>query len=79
MALSFTGNLEGGASGVVGCGRADAMRVRVRRDNRYEFAQWFYVRLTGAGGERCVMTVEDGNDCADRAGWRDYRAVESYD
>ncbi len=58
---------------------AVGQRLRVRGDNRSEFAQWFYFRLTGARGERCVMTFENANDCAYPAGWRDYRAVASYD
>ncbi|KGV81196.1 zinc carboxypeptidase family protein [Burkholderia pseudomallei MSHR4375] len=79
MTLSITSNFDAGAIDVVSCERADAIRLRVRGDNRSEFAQWFYFRLTGARGERCVMTFENANDCAYPAGWRDYRAVASYD
>ncbi|MEK7961087.1 M14-type cytosolic carboxypeptidase, partial [Burkholderia contaminans] len=54
-------------------------RLRVRGDTRSEFAQWFYYRLTGARGQRCVMTFENAAECAYPSGWRNYSAVASYD
>ncbi|KVD98505.1 M14-type cytosolic carboxypeptidase [Burkholderia anthina] len=79
MALSITSNFDAGAIDVVSCDSPDAIRLRVRGDNRSEFAQWFYYRLTGARGERCVMTFENAAECAYPSGWRNYHAVASYD
>jgi murein tripeptide amidase MpaA len=79
MTLSITSNFDAGAIDVLSCERADDIRLRVRRDNQAEFAQWFYFRLTGARDERCVMTFENASACAFPDGWRDYRAVASYD
>jgi murein tripeptide amidase MpaA len=61
------------------CEQADNIRLRVRPDSHADFAQWFYFRLSGARGERCVMTFENAADCAFAEGWRDYQAVASYD
>jgi len=79
MTLSITSNFDAGAIDVLSCERADDIRLRVRKDSQAEFAQWFYFRLTGARGERCVMTFENASACAFPDGWRDYRAVASYD
>ena len=79
MTLSITSNFDAGAIEVLSCERADDIRLRVRKDNRAEFAQWFYFRLTGARGERCVMTFGNASACAFPDGWRDYQAVASYD
>lgn len=79
MTLSITSNFDAGAIEVVSCTDAANIRLRVRPDNQSEFAQWFYFRLSGARGERCVMTFENASACAFAEGWRDYQAVASYD
>ncbi len=79
MTLSITSQFDAGAIEVLSCERADDIRLRVRSDNQSEFAQWFYFRLSGARGERCVMTFENAAACAFPEGWRDYQAVASYD
>ncbi|WP_118182025.1 M14 family metallopeptidase [Paraburkholderia phosphatilytica] len=79
MTLSITSNFDAGAIEVVACESADAIRLRVRRDSHAEFAQWFYFRLSGARGERCVMTFENASECAFAEGWKDYEAMASYD
>jgi murein tripeptide amidase MpaA len=79
MSLSITSNFDAGAIDVVSCEHAADIRLRVRRDNRADFAQWFYFRLSGARSERCVMTFENAAQCAFAQGWHGYRAVASYD
>ena len=79
MTLSITSNFDAGAIEVLSCEQADNIRLRVRRDSHADFAQWFYFRLSGAQGERCVMTFENAADCAFAEGWRDYQAAASYD
>src|ERR1700754_1937581 len=79
MTLSITSNFDAGAIEVLSCEHADDIRLRVRRDSHAEFAQWFYFRLSGARGERCVMKFENAGDCAFAEGWRNYHAMASYD
>ena len=79
MTLSITSNFDAGAIDVVSCAQAGDIRLRVRPDSHADFAQWFYFRVSGARGERCVMTFENAADCAFAAGWRDYHAAASYD
>ncbi|MDR3098575.1 MAG: hypothetical protein LBV73_16065, partial [Paraburkholderia sp.] len=79
MTISISSQFDAGAIEVLSCEQADNIRLRVRADNQSDFAQWFYFRLTGGRGERCVMTFENGSACAFPEGWRNYQAVASYD
>lgn len=79
MTLSISTQFDAGAIDVVSCERPEEIRLRIRGDNQSEFAQWFYFRLSGARGERCVMRFENAHESAYPAGWRGYRAAASYD
>src|ERR1700761_7243296 len=79
MTLSITSNFDAGAIEVLSCEQPGDIRLRVRPDSHADFAQWFYFRLTGGRGERCVMTFENAADCAFAEGWRNYQACASYD
>ncbi|WP_206953020.1 M14 family metallopeptidase [Trinickia acidisoli] len=79
MNISITSNFDAGAIDVVSCEQADDIRLRIRRDSHADFAQWFYFRLSGARGQRCVMTFDNAAQCAFAQGWRGYRAMASYD
>ena len=71
MSLSITANFDAGAVDVLSCEHAGDIRLRVRRDSHADFAQWFYFRLSGARGARCVMTFENASECAFAEGWRE--------
>ena len=79
MSLSITSNFDAGAIEVVSCEQAEDIRLRFRPDNRADLTQWFYFRLSGARGERCVMRLENAAQCVFAQGWHGYRAVASYD
>jgi murein tripeptide amidase MpaA len=53
--------------------------LRIRKDAKAEFRQWFHFRLSGARGRVCVMRVENAGACTYPDGWKDYRAAASYD
>ncbi|MDR5854778.1 M14-type cytosolic carboxypeptidase [Caballeronia sp. LZ050] len=79
MSISITSNFDAGAIDVIDASNPANVRLRVRPDTKADFAQWFYFRVSGARGERLVMTFENAAQCAFADGWRDYRAVASYD
>jgi len=53
--------------------------LRIRKDTHAEFRQWFHYRLSGARELRCSMRLENAGACTYPDGWKDYRAVASYD
>jgi murein tripeptide amidase MpaA len=79
MNLSITSRFDAGAIEVVSCEHADSIRLKIRPDSHAAFAQWFYFRLTGGAGQACHITFENAAEAAFADGWRDYRAVASYD
>ncbi|CAN7400584.1 M14-type cytosolic carboxypeptidase [Caballeronia sp. dw_19] len=79
MSISITSQFDAGAIDVVSAEDPAAIRLRVRPDSHADFAQWFYFRVSGVRDEPLTMTFENAADCAFADGWRDYRAVASYD
>jgi murein tripeptide amidase MpaA len=53
--------------------------VRIRKDSHADFTQWFHFRLSGARGLACTVRFENAGACTYPDGWKDYRAVASYD
>src|SRR5690606_31538507 len=41
--------------------------------------QWFHFRVSGARGRACSLRFENAGACTYPDGWKDYRAVASYD
>jgi murein tripeptide amidase MpaA len=79
MSISITSQFDAGAIDVVSADDPAALRLRVRPDSHADFAQWFYFRVSGVRDEPLTMTFENAADCAFADGWREYRAVASYD
>jgi murein tripeptide amidase MpaA len=79
MSISITSQFDAGAIDVVSAADPADIRLRIRPDSHADFAQWFYFRLSGVRDEPLTMTFENAADCAFADGWRDYRAVASYD
>jgi len=48
-------------------------------DNQSDFYQWFYFRLTGAGGKPVQLRLLNCAGAAYPLGWQNYRACLSYD
>jgi murein tripeptide amidase MpaA len=53
--------------------------LRIRKDSHADFRQWFHFRLSGARGLACTLSFENAGACTYPEGWKDYRAVASYD
>lgn len=77
--LRISAAFDGGNIEVDGIDGADDIRLRIRDDNASNFKQWFYFRLTGAAGQACRLRIINAGEVSYKAGFRDYRAVASYD
>ena len=51
----------------------------IRSDNQSEFYQWFYFRAAGVRDLDCRYVIANAGGAAYQKGWREYRAVASYD
>lgn len=54
-------------------------QLRIAKDNRSDFYQWFHFRVAGAAGRELVLKIGDLNASAYPEGWIDYRACVSED
>ena len=55
------------------------IQLMINPDGAADFAQWFYFRVSGAANTQCRMVIENAHQCSYVAGWKNYRAVASYD
>ncbi len=55
------------------------IQLTIRKDNKSDFYQWFYFRLSGARGVECTLEILNGARAAYPDGFRDYRVAYSYD
>ncbi len=55
------------------------IRLKIRADNQSKFYQWFYFRASNAKHIACRYVIDNAAGAAYVGGWKDYRAVASYD
>jgi len=55
------------------------IRLAIQSDGKADFFQWFYYRVDRAAGQRLTMRIENAHEASYVGGWKDYRAVASYD
>lgn len=79
MAIRISSGFDAGAIDIVQADKAQAIDLHLRKDSHADIAQWFYFRLQGARGERCTMRILNAGESTYPDGWKDYRAVASYD
>jgi len=77
--IKISSAFDAGAIEVVDSNSCDNIRLKVRSDSNAEFRQWFYFRMQGGAGQLCRIVFENAGRCTYVDGWKDYRAVASYD
>ena len=77
--IKISQNFDAGNIIVKSAKKPDDIRLDIRKDNKSDFYQWFYYRLTGARNKPCVMTIENAKEAAYVKGWKGYQARASYD
>ncbi len=55
------------------------IQLEITSDGCADFFQWFYFRVDGASAQPLVMTITNVAKSSYLGGWKDYRAVASYD
>ncbi len=55
------------------------IRLEIEQDGKAKFFQWFYYCVEGAVSRQLVMQLGNVSDASYPDGWKDYRAVASYD
>ena len=55
------------------------VQLRIRSDNESEFYRWFYFHAANVRNIDCRYVITNAAGAAYTGGWKDYRAVASYD
>ncbi|MGD8325328.1 MAG: M14-type cytosolic carboxypeptidase [Sphingomonadales bacterium] len=55
------------------------IQLRIRKDNKSDFYQWFYFRVSNVRGEICRYRITNAGGSAYVDGWKDYKVCASYD
>ncbi len=79
MSVRVSQAFDGGNAEVLEASAPDAIRLSIRPDAGGEFLQWFYFRVSGAGGQDLVIRLENAGKATYPRGFADYRAVASVD
>jgi murein tripeptide amidase MpaA len=79
LSLTISSGFDGGNIVPLETSDPGDVRLAIRKDNYSGFFQWFYFRLSGARGTPCRLRIVNAGEAAYPEGWRDYRAVASYD
>jgi murein tripeptide amidase MpaA len=76
--VHVTGQFDGGRIQVDSCAGSTAS-LRIRKDGRADFRQWFAFRCTGEANRLRRICLVNAGECNRLEGWRGFRAVASYD
>jgi murein tripeptide amidase MpaA len=78
MNLSVTSAFDGGNIRLVGI-EENRVDLEIVKDHQSDFYQWFFFRVTGAGGKPLQLRIVNCAGSAYPNGWPGYRARMSYD
>lgn len=78
MTLSISSAFDGGNIRLVSID-GDRVDLEIVRDHKSDFYQWFYFRVTGAGGRPLTLNIVNCAGAAYPHGWDGYRACMSED
>jgi len=55
------------------------IRLKILRDHKSDFFQWFHFRASGVLEKPCNFIIEQANETAFPEGWENYNVCASYD
>ena len=77
--MLISSNFDGGNIRCLAADDPGDIRLEIHKDNKSDFYQWFYFRLTGARDQDCHLKILNAGGASYTSGWQDYRAAASYD
>src|SRR4051812_20092249 len=79
MPIKISQQFDAGAIDIVRADNPQTIELRLRGDSHADFTQWFHFRLQGARQQACTIRILNASEATYPDGWKDYRAVASYD
>ncbi len=79
MKLSISSTFDAGNIEVINTDTPENIQLKIRKDSKSDFLQWFYFRMQGAKGQACNLNLINAGEAAYPEGWENYQARASYD
>lgn len=77
--MLITSHFDSGNIEVVDLKEPSNVRLRIKKDHKSDFFQWFHFRVSGARDQKCRFVIENAADAAYADGWAGYQVCASYD
>lgn len=77
--MKISSNFDSGNIEVVSVGDDGNISLRIPKDTKSDFSQWFHFRLSGAKGKAVKISIVNAGETSYPEGWKDYNACFSYD
>ncbi|MEA3505037.1 MAG: M14-type cytosolic carboxypeptidase [Bacteroidota bacterium] len=79
MKISISSTFDAGNIEVISTDSHKNIQLKIRKDTKSDFLQWFYFRMQGAKGQACKLNLINAGEAAYPEGWENYQARASYD
>lgn len=77
--MKISSNFDSGNILVESIGESGNIDLKIRKDTKSDYLQWFYFRLSGAEGQDCSISIDNAGDTSYPDGWEGYNVCCSYD
>lgn len=77
--LNISCGFDGGNIEVVDQSNPEALQLKIRKDGKADFLQWFHFRVAGAADQTLNFVLKNAGECSYPKGWEDYSVAISYD
>ncbi len=79
MKLNISSVFDAGNIEIINTDNHKNIQLKIRKDTKSDFLQWFYFRMQGAKGQTCKVNLINAGEAAYPEGWENYQARASYD
>jgi murein tripeptide amidase MpaA len=77
--MIISSQFDGGNIECIDSSNPEEVILNIHKDNQSEFYQWFYFRASNVRDLDCRYVIANAGGAAYQNGWKNYRAVASYD
>ncbi len=79
MSISISSNFDAGNIEVIDIKDSNNIQLKIEKDTKSDFLQWFYFRMQGGKDQACKLNIINAGDAAYPEGWENYQVRASYD
>ncbi|WP_127717333.1 M14-type cytosolic carboxypeptidase [Halobacteriovorax sp. HLS] len=77
--MKITDSFDSGNIRVLDCSDPNNIQLEIKKDHQSDFFQWFHFQVQATPGTKLKLRIMNAHESAYVPGWKDYKAVASYD